>query len=70
MLTFSFVITFGFIFECSVNEIIRAPLMILSAGKGAVKISNQQLYNFSIDNRSTNSFNYLGNLTSSYYPPN
>lgn len=50
MLIFSIVITIGFVFEL---------------GKGALKISNKQLENFSSDKRSINSINYLGNLTSS-----
>ncbi|KAI1798491.1 NADH dehydrogenase subunit 3 [Daldinia bambusicola] len=50
MLIFSIVITIGFVFEL---------------GKGALKISNQQLDNFSSDKRSINSINYLGNITSS-----
>ena len=49
MLIFSIVITIGFVFEL---------------GKGALKISNQQLDNFSSDKRSINSINYLGNITS------
>lgn len=45
MLIFTIAITIGFIFEL---------------GKGALKISNKQVDNFTLDKRSTNSINYLG----------
>ena len=45
MLIFTIAITIGFVFEL---------------GKGALKISNKQVDNFTLDKRSTNSINYLG----------
>ena len=45
MLIFTIAITIGFVFEL---------------GKGALKISNKQVDNFTLDKISTNSINYLG----------